>query len=119
MASSAHIFSRVIVADADGDEVSRDEWSATISDVAGANGYRETKSLSAAFNALTVPTGARFVEIGWVSGTGSLTLKGVTGDTGVALGVLTASSPRLRLPISSPSIGILASATGSVEILWL
>lgn len=119
MASSAKIHSRVTVADANGVEVMRDESDETIADVVGTNGDRTTVTLSAAFNALTVPSGAVFVRIVWVSGTGTLTLKGVTGDTGIAMGALSATSPAIMLPVSSPSIGILASGSGSVEVTWL
>ncbi len=114
----ASIFSRVVVTNSDGDEVSRDELSSSIADEVGAHGKRETVSLAAAFNALSPPTGATFVRIAWASGTGTLTLKGVTGDTGISLGVLSASSPAVTLPISSPSIGILDSSTGTVEVIW-
>ncbi|MEK9644300.1 MAG: hypothetical protein VW547_02020 [Alphaproteobacteria bacterium] len=100
-------------------DVQRAVKESSISDVVGEAGKRETVSLSAAFNALSPPTGAAFVMIRWISGTGSLTLKGVTGDTGIALGTLAASSPAIMLPISSPSIGILSDASGSVEVLWL
>jgi hypothetical protein len=53
-----------------------------------------------------------------VSGTGTWTLKGVTGDTGVALGTPTALTPPVLVPLLSASIGILASAGGSCEVLW-
>lgn len=119
MASSATILSRVVVTDAAGLVTATDSLEASIADVVGANGDRETVTLGASFNALTVPTGATFVRIAWVSGTGALTLKGVTGDTGVAMGVLSATSPAIHLPISSPSIGILAASAGSVEVTWL
>lgn len=115
----AALLQRVIVTDSDGDEVSRDEIASTIADEVGYRSKRETVSLAAAFNALSPPTGATFCQIRWVSGTGTLTLKGVTGDTGVALGTLTSASPALCLPLSSASVGILASGTGSVEVLWL
>lgn len=118
MATSAEIIVDVTVEDADRD-LQRVRTESTIADVVGESGYRETKALSAAFNALSPPTGATFVVIQWVSGTGTLTLKGVTGDTGIALGVLSATSPPIVLPLSSPSIGILSSASGSVEIIWL
>lgn len=90
---------------------------------AGTNGKRETVSLtgSSTFTALTVPSGAKAVLI-LVGTNASLTLKGVTGDTGIAL---TPSSNAAGYPVllplgTSPSIGILnAGTTASVEVIWL
>jgi hypothetical protein len=117
VATSATIIQRATANDGTRDvQVSVKE--STISDVVGESGKRESVSLSAAFNALSPPTGATFVMIRWVSGTAALTLKGVTGDTGVALGTLSATTPAVMLPLSSASIGLLASATGVVEVTW-
>lgn len=115
----ASIFSRVVVTNADGDEVSRDEGSAAINDPVGANGVRQIVTLAIGFVALTVPTGATLCQLSWTSGTGSLTLKGITTDTGVALGVLDATTPRVTLPVSSPSVGITSTAVGELEVIWL
>lgn len=84
---------------------------------------QETISINAStFQALTVPTGAKalIIELGSAV---SITLKGVTGDTGVKL---TPASDPLGLPAiiplgASPSIGILngdASAV-SIPLIWL
>jgi hypothetical protein len=74
------------------------------------------------FTALAVPTGAKAVRI-WLPATAvSLTLKGITGDTGIAI---TPSSNALALPVtlplaSAPSIGILnGGATLSVRVQFL
>lgn len=93
---------------------------ATISDVVGDSGKRETVSLSAAFNALSPPTGATGVFLKWVSGTGTWHLKNVTGDaTGIALGTPSATTPAIFLPLSSAGLGILASGSGSLEAIWV
>lgn len=118
MTTDATIIQRATVNDGS-DDIGRILAETGITDVVGASGKRETVTLAAAFNALSPPTGAVFVVIKWVSGTGALTLKGVTGDTGVAMGALSATRPAIMLPISSPSIGILAADVGSVDVLWL
>ena len=117
MTTAATIIQRVTANDGTRDVQNMTKES-TISDVVGESGKRETVSLSAAFNALSPPTGATFVMIKWVSGTGTLTLKGNTADTGIAMGALTASSPAIMVPLSSASIGLLASGSGSCEVVW-
>ncbi len=89
---------------------------------AGTTGKRETVVLTASiFTALTVPTGAKALIIILGSAT-SLTLKGISGDTGVAL---TPSSNPLGMdamfPLgASPSIGILngLASNQNVELIW-
>lgn len=100
-------------------DVQRLRTESTIADVVGEAGKRETVALSAAFNALSPPTGATLAVIKWVSGTGTWTLKSITGDAGIAMGTPSASTAPLVIPLSSASIGILASASGSCEVLWL
>ena len=117
MTTAATIIQRVTANDGTRDVQNMTKES-TISDVVGESGKRETVSLSAAFNALSPPTGATFCMIKWVSGTGTWTLKGVTGDTGIALGTPSATTPAIMLPLSSASIGILASGSGSCEVVW-
>ena len=88
--------------------------------ISGSAGKRETVSLTgSAFTALSPPTGARAVAL-FIGSTASLTLKGVTGDTGTVLtGSSTYGIPAI-LPISSPSIGIYnGGSTAVVEVLWL
>jgi hypothetical protein len=91
----------------------------SIANTVGNGGKLETVSLAAAFNALSPPTGATLALIRWVSGTGTWTLKSVTGDAGIAMGTPSATSPPVCVPLSSASIGITASATGEAEVLWL
>ena len=100
-------------------DVSRLRAETAIADVVGESGKRETVTLAAAFNALSPPTGATLAIIRWVSGVGTWTLKGITGDTGIALGTPTATSTPIVVPLSSASIGVLSSATGALEVLWL
>ncbi len=92
----------------------------TIADVLGTNGQRQDVALTAAFTALTVPTGAVAVLIKLVSGAVTLTLKGVTGDTGIKLQSGTLSTIPICLPLgATPSIGILSDGAGVVEVLFL
>lgn len=92
----------------------------TIADVLGTNGKREDVALTAAFTALSPPTGAVCVMIKLVSGAVTLTLKGVTGDTGIKLQSGTLSTIPICLPLgTTPSIGILSDGVGVVEVLWL
>jgi len=84
---------------------------------------REQVTVAAStFTALSPPTGAKAVLIDMGSAL-SLTLKGVTGDTGIA--IMPSSSPTpvpVLLPLgTSPSIGI-TSAYGSgqaVTVWWI
>lgn len=83
---------------------------------------RERVSVGAAtFQALTVPSGAQSVYIDPGSAV-SLVLKGVTGDTGIAL---TPATNPTGLPVliplgSSPSVGILNNHTSAqvVTVVW-
>lgn len=90
---------------------------------AGTGGKRETVTLTASsFNALTVPSGAKVLIIILGSAT-SLTLKGITGDTGITLAP--ASNPTgidAIIPLgATPSIGILngLASNQNVELCWL
>lgn len=118
MATAAAINLRVVLNDGTRDVMTWASEGLSIADVVGQNGKLETVTLSAAFNALSPPTGATLAVIRWVSGTGTWTLKGVTGDTGVALGTPTAATAPIVVPLLSASIGILASGAGSCEVLW-
>ena len=92
---------------------------------AGRIGKQETISLTGgAFTALTVPTGSKLLVLllGAAPTAVSLVLKGVTGDTGIA--IAPASNPTgadLQIPLgATPSIGILNnSSTVTVEAIWL
>ncbi len=92
----------------------------TISDVVGTNGKREDVALTAAFTALSPPTGASAVLIKVVSGAVTLTLKGVTGDTGIKMQSAALTTIPICIPLgSSPSIGVLSDGTAVLEVLWL
>ncbi len=78
---------------------------------------REYTISNAVFQALTVPTGAKAVRI-QVGAAVSLTLKGVTGDTGIT--IAPASAPAgidITLPLgATPSIGILNGGAGPITL---
>lgn len=86
------------------------------------NGKRETVSLTnAAFTALTVPAGAKGILLMCDASVGPMTLKGVTGDTGIVILTAVAPGVPIMLPLgTTPSIGILNSnaAAQSVDIIW-
>ena len=86
-------------------------------------GKRESVSLTGgAFTALSPPSNTKAVIIILPSTAASLTLKGVTGDTGTTI---VPSSNFIGIPLliplgSSPSIGILNSgSTVAVDLIWL
>lgn len=95
---------------------------------AAPNGKREVVSLTgSAFTALSPPSSARVLVIEFDKEPNdsiiNLTLKGVTGDTGVKL-VPSSAQPKIPLVLplgASPSIGIAnaESSAQSIEILWL
>lgn len=118
MATTAAINVRVVLNDGTRDVLTLASEGLSIADVVGQNGKLETVTLSAAFNALSPPTGATLAVIRWVSGTGTWTLKSITGDAGIAMGTPSATTAPLMISLSSASIGILASAGGSCEVLW-
>jgi len=92
-----------------------------IADVVFENGRRETVTLANGFTALTVPTGSQAVWIRPLTGAFTFTLKGVTGDTGIVIGVAS-TLPILPcvLPLgTTPSIGITCTGAGTVEVIWL
>lgn len=82
---------------------------------------RQTVSVSGGgFNALTVPTGAKAIAVKLpTTGSTNLTLKGVTGDTGIKLDA-TLGVPLVTPLGSSPSIGITSTLGGpiDVEVYW-
>lgn len=72
---------------------------------------------SGIFNAITVPTGATAVLIIPPSGNAqTITLKGVTGDTGVPLSKTMPSAIALG---SSPSLGILTGGAVTIELVFM
>jgi hypothetical protein len=123
MASIVTLKQEVSVRSVDGLELNHPPTIVRWAPGAGTNGKRETVTLAAsAFTALSPPSGAKAVVLILGTATG-LTLKGVTGDTGI---VLVPSSNPLGfdaiLPLgTSPSIGITSSNTASqtIEVIWL
>lgn len=84
---------------------------------------REVVSISAgSFQALSPPTGAQYVIIKLGSSNISLTLKGVTGDTGNAMTPSSAVvAVPIVIPVNSASIGLTngGGSTQTVEVIWL
>lgn len=96
--------------------VSRIRKTITASDVVDVS---STVDIVAGFNALPPPSDAVFVVVQWVSGAGLITLRGVSGDMGIALGVLSESSPAIVVPIAAgASIGIHSTSSGQVIVGW-
>ncbi len=120
MTTTATVLLRAIATDGV-QEVQRFTTDASIADVCGINGQRQTVTLTAAFTALTPPTGATFVCIQMTTGTATLTLKGVTGDTGIVLNAAALLTLPICLPLvaASSSIGILSDGAATLDLLWL
>jgi hypothetical protein len=123
MASIVTLKAEISVRSADGLEGQHAPAASRWAPGAGTNGKRETVTLTAsAFTALSPPSGAKAVALILGTATG-LTLKGVTGDTGVAL--VPSTNPLgidAILPLgTTPSLGITSSNTSSqtIEVLWL
>lgn len=75
-------------------------------------------SLGSGFNAITVPATAKgAIIIPAITGVVALTLKGVTGDTGIAL---SKNSPNLISFDTSPpvTIGITTGSATTLRIVW-
>lgn len=74
---------------------------------------------TATFLALTIPATATAITIvPPANNTATLTLKGITGDTGLVLGAITNA---IKIPFvagSMASIGLLASAASTWGVLW-
>lgn len=119
MATTADIVLRCIVNDGSRNIVNWvDEGS--VSDVVGVSGKMETITLSAAFSALTVPTGATWVAMRIVTGAVTITLKGVTGDTGIVLQSGALGTLPFCLPLgTTPSIGLLSDGAATIDCLWI
>ena len=84
---------------------------------ASSPGEIEPKALANGFNEIDVPTGAKAVTIIPPSGnTVTLTLKGVTGDTGIGLHLTDPTSIGLATGVTT--IGITTSDTVTVRLVW-
>src|SRR5690349_9701292 len=121
MASLVEVFARVTVTDATGLISNRELPVQRFSLGVGNAPVRQEVSLTGgAFTALTVPTGAKLLQI-LTNGTPSLVLKGVTSDTGIALSPATGALiiDQLLTLGTSPSIGILNNGTtATIECIW-
>lgn len=74
-------------------------------------------ALSSGFNSVTVPSNTTGVVIVPPAGnTQTITLKGVTGDTGIPLHVTNATL--LTLPSSSTTLGVTVGGAITCELFW-
>jgi len=119
MATSARILLRVVLTDSAGVDRNEVEDVDTITDVVAENGKREQVTLSNGFTALSPPSGVQGLVIRFISGAFTFTLKGVTGDTGVAMSSGALAAFPVLIPLTAPSIGITCTGAGVVELLWL
>ena len=115
MALTAKVHVRASVIETSGFEPQRVDSSSTVSDVVGNTGKRETVALTAAFTALSPPTGAAVVVIRVISGAVTLTLKGPTGDTGIVLQSAALTTPPIVLPLGTS----YATTSGCQGRSWL
>lgn len=80
-------------------------------------GMVETKALANGFNSIAVPTGSKSVTIIPPSGnTTTLTLKGVTGDTGIGLHLTDPTS--IGLATGQATVGITTNGAVTVRLVW-
>jgi hypothetical protein len=119
MASTATVAASIIVNDGTKNTVQESYSVAGISIVAD-NGKREKVTLAAGPTTITPPTTAKGALI-MVQGQVNLTLKGVAGDTGVALQGAAANQIPLLLPLAGAGATFVFNSTagGSVEIIWI
>lgn len=123
MASQAILELEFSISDAQGIHQNQHERCRFTPAQALVNGKRETLVLTASiFTALTVPTGAKLLII-ILNGATSITLKGITGDTGLT--IAPSASPITGLdaviPLgATPSIGLLngVASDQNVELIW-
>lgn len=119
MTLAARLLTRFVIYD-DDDETTKDrrDFEATMTTPVI---KVETIALSSGFNGFTVPTGATHVIIEPVTGAVTWTLKGVTGDTGIALAAantLPTRTSALSLG-SSPALGITTNGAATARLYWL
>ena len=71
------------------------------------------------FQAVAIPATATAVTIvPPVGNTGTLTLKGVTGDTGLALGAIVNATKILFVAGAMSTLGMLSNTTGVWGLIW-
>jgi hypothetical protein len=124
MAALATVRVSADVVDPTGPVISRDLLPVRFAPGAGNVGEVTTVTLAAnAFTAITVPAGAKAMLIELPTAAVSLTLKGVTGDSGISL---TPATNFVGLPVliplgASPSVGILngSSTEQTVTVTFL
>lgn len=119
MAALVEVFNQITVSDSGGVALHH-ENKVRFAPGVGTTGQRQTVSLAAGFNALTIPTGAKLLVV--IPGSAvSLSLKALTGDTAIPLTPATNPlSLDMWLPVSGLiSLGILnGGSTVSVDLIW-
>lgn len=119
MTTTAEVSASVVINDGTRDCENLSQSASVTLATAMANGQRQPIALTAAFTALTVPSGAQGVMIVFVSGANTITLKGITGDTGIVISTAALKTFPILLPLgTSPSIGILSNGVGVVDVIW-
>ena len=123
MATQASLYTRQSVLNDDGADVLADEREYRWTVASGVLKREEVTLTGSAFTALSPPTNAKKVRIILPAAAVSLTLKGVTGDTGITLSPASnfiGGTVELTLG-ASPSLGILnGSATARlITVIWL
>lgn len=118
MSSTVSVAASVAISDGVKDTI-KEAYSVSLLAALAKNGKRETVTLAAGFTALAPPTGARGVMI-MCQAEVSLTIKGVTGDTGIAIAGATANQIPALIPLgTTPSIGITnAGSSTTVDVIW-
>lgn len=115
----ARILTRLVLDPPSGYSRKEVEDESTFADIVAENGKREQVTLINGFTALSPPSGVQAVVIRFISGAFTFTLKGVTGDTGVAMSSVALAACPAVLPLAAPSIGITCTGAGVVECYWL
>lgn len=100
------------------------DWTQVISAAqnSSASAVNELINLSSGFNSLTIPKGGStqptaVTIIPPAANTVALTLKGVTGDTGIPIHLTDPTT--IAIPSSSTTIGITAASTcNGVRLIW-
>lgn len=119
MASTATVAVSVTVSDGTKNTV-QESYSVNGLTIVAENGKRETLSLSAGANTITPPTGAKGVLL-MCQGKVSLTLKGIGGDTGVAIEGASANQIPALIPLSGSVASFVLNSTGAqtLEAIWI
>jgi hypothetical protein len=118
MASTAAVSVSVTVNDGTKDTV-KEAVSVPSVSVSGFNGKRETLTLGVGATTITPPAGAKGVLL-LIQTQVNLTLKGIAGDTGVALQGATANGLPAFIPLAGAGATFVLNSTagGTIEAVW-